>query len=310
MKYLIHAEEVARIKYNDYPVRIIAAIIAAAMIISFGEKEKWYALFSISGYYPALIASTLIALIILEIIYQANRRLDVKVVWLILPYQRLVLQILCCVILPLAVAILLAAIYFFCYNFKLSETNYFERQFIPIVGMVILANVYYIMQFLLRLIVKVAVDRRITNKKLAKQIEQQEQKKLAKIAALKLKKQLIKEANAALVLPKNCHLSNIYLWQSIDRDLWAYYDEEQVPWSNSLQKTMAALPNAHYFQINKSCIVKRNYILKAQHHGNRAIKLYIKSPKNLEVIVAKNHKASFCNWYGKTIYKAEANLHL
>lgn len=307
MKILIRAAEVARIQYNDYPVRIVAAIIAASMIVSFGEKEQWFELFKLPGYYAALAASTIIALIILEVIYRANRWLDLKYIWLIKPYLRLLLQLLCCLVLPLGMAVLLAAIYFGCYNYKLNETNYFERQFIPIVGMVILANAYYIIQFLLRLVIKVAVDRHLTAKQLAKQLEEKKQKNLENNIAKKLKKERVKEAKGALEIPKNCQLADIYLWQSIERDLWAYQGQEQIPWPNSLHKTIKALPRGQYFQINKSCIVKRTSIIKAQHHGKRAIKLLIKSPKNLEVIVAINHKASFCVWYAKVIYKEDNN---
>lgn len=301
-KTLEKIENVEIVSYNDFPVRITGALLAALLIVSFDEPENWYDLLRLPAFYPAVFASTIMAFIIIETVFRINRWLDRVLVWFTKPARRLLLQLLLCVLLPITISVLLATLYYGWYNYSLNETVYFDKHFMPIVIMVISANLYYALQFTVRLLIHL-----LSNKSLPTPTTSVSTA-ITPIAVPNIFHEDLPTVapHNSLIMPNGLSLEAIDLVFSLNRNIWVLHDGEKTSWLNTIQKTMLALPADQYFLANKSCIVKRSNILAAYYYGQRRILLHLHTNKLAAIYIGRNHKTKFIAWYGLEIYSQKS----
>lgn len=78
--------------YKDLPFRIIIALLAAHIIVSFGEKESVFQLLLMPDYYRSLAFSFVIAFILVWIVHTITVSLDRRFDWRSVPVARAGLQ--------------------------------------------------------------------------------------------------------------------------------------------------------------------------------------------------------------------------
>lgn len=300
MKTLVTHRRIDRIKYTDYAIRLFASIIASLLIIPQGEHQPWYLLFSKPGYLKAFLASVLISLLTLYVIFLINQKLEMRVSWLGKPGKRWMLQLLFGFLLPLGTAIAVAAIYFGFHHYYLTETTYFENLLLPISIMIIAANFYYMFQHSIRQVIWVERERI----KLAKlvDLEASNQPVVRQENLVYPEMPLPREIAPDFKLPDLCRVEDIQMVISINRVVWYYSNGQKQLWPNGVKKTMDHLPASDFFQVNKSCIINRHNISIAYIYDERRVELLLHAPLNGSQIVAKDKKQAFRHWYGKKIY--------
>ena len=130
--------------YNDIYFRIIIALAAAHIIVSFGVKESIFQLLLMWGYYRSVGFSFLIAFLLVTLVYFVTKILDKHYDWKNYTAERIGLQITFGLILPAVAAFLLATLYFGLFGMKILNTGYLRFDFPVIVIMLLLLNVYYL----------------------------------------------------------------------------------------------------------------------------------------------------------------------
>lgn len=132
------------IKYNDIYFRVIACLLAAHILVAYGETLSIFEMLLMPYYYYALIPSFLIAFILFNIIRAINIRLDKKFDWTERPLERIGTQVFFAFIIPGVCAFLLASAYFAIRGINIFKTTYLKYDFEFILLQLLLINVYYI----------------------------------------------------------------------------------------------------------------------------------------------------------------------
>jgi len=130
--------------YRDLPFRIIIALLAAHIIVSFGEKESFFQLLLMPDYYRSLALSFVIAFILVCIVHAVTVGLDRRFDWRLVPVARAGLQLSLALLLPAILAFLLAFFYFRAFGLHILDTLYLKYDFPVILLMLVLLNIYYL----------------------------------------------------------------------------------------------------------------------------------------------------------------------
>ncbi|SDE86714.1 LytTr DNA-binding domain-containing protein [Mucilaginibacter pineti] len=124
--------------------RITIALLAAHLIVVYGESETVFSMMLNRAYYIALAASFMIAYLLIAYVHMINQMLDRRLNWeggnVI---ARIVYQLLLSLIAPGVLAFLLAAIYFRLNGMSILDTSYLRYDFQFIMLMLFCLNVYY-----------------------------------------------------------------------------------------------------------------------------------------------------------------------
>lgn len=136
------------IEYKDLLIRIVLSFISATFIVLFNIDEEWSVIIRSVQFLNAMLASFIIAFLLLYVIWLITRYLDRKYNWLEQPVKRTLAQVSYGVIIPCIFAIFLAAVYFRMYGHDIRNTSYFSGDFPVIVILLIMANVYYFCYFM------------------------------------------------------------------------------------------------------------------------------------------------------------------
>lgn len=271
MKLLSELKKAKPIDYNPFYARLLAAVAAAQLIISFNEKESWIELLALPYYYTALVSNTVMASLIIEVINWVTRRLDRKSPWVFFPMKRTLLQVGLGIGMPILLSILLAILYFWRYDTQLNDTVFFSEYFLIIVLMVILANAYYFIHFGfwgIRLMLNL-------NKK-AKII-----RKIDLVPDIKVK---WPTTDIAMIQIEN------------DGYIVTTSKGERLNWPDTLETTIDNLPYEDYFLVNRSTIVNIKNIISASVSSSRRFALILKVPAGMEVDVSQRYAKGSKDW--------------
>lgn len=136
--------EPVKIRYNDLAFRIILALVAAHLIVSFGAKETFFQLLLMWDFYRSLLISFVIAFILINLVYLATVQLDKRFDWKAYTLQRVALQILFACIAPAIFAFLMATLYFAAFGMWIFNTRYLQFDFPVVCLMILFLNIYYL----------------------------------------------------------------------------------------------------------------------------------------------------------------------
>lgn len=131
------------VRYNDLPIRIFLAVIAAHIMTIYNEHDGFFeALFTIS-YLRGFIASLVMAYMMLWYIYYITTRLDRRYDWHNHTLIRFILQACIGFIAPAIIVFLLVALFLWMYGIKILDTVYLEQDYPLVLLMLLAANLYY-----------------------------------------------------------------------------------------------------------------------------------------------------------------------
>ncbi|WP_343566257.1 LytTR family DNA-binding domain-containing protein [Sphingobacterium sp.] len=136
--------------YRDIWIRLFLSFFAAHFIVVYGDTERLTTIISNLDYYNALIASFAIAFLVFYYLWLVTNYLDYHLDWYEKTAKRLLAQIGLGVIPPAVIAAGLAAVYFKMYGYTISETEYFSADFPVIVLLILIANLYYFIFYMVR----------------------------------------------------------------------------------------------------------------------------------------------------------------
>lgn len=131
-------------QYNDYAFRVIIALLAAHLLIVYGEHKSTFEMLLIPGYYKSLLGSFLIAWALVEYVGWVTRKLDKSYDWRAHVFQRSALQTALALGLPSLLAFLMAFAYFQTRGLDILNTTYLRLDFPFIVLLLVLLNAYYV----------------------------------------------------------------------------------------------------------------------------------------------------------------------
>lgn len=134
--------------YNDVFKRIILALVGAHFIVVYGDHDDIGKIIRHFDYYNAMVASFVIAFLVLYYIWMITRYLDARLDWFQDTNKRIAAQLALGVAPPAAIAVMLAWVYFSMYGHDIRDTPYFDSDFPVILLFIFLANIYYFLYYL------------------------------------------------------------------------------------------------------------------------------------------------------------------
>lgn len=252
-----------KVRYHDRWFRISAAVVSAHIIVGYGEPETTFQLFTLPQYYPAMIVSFLIALLMVEMVHYFTGRLDNIVPWERSLLHRAWLQSVYCILLPLIVDCAVIEIYYRANGTNLFAEGHFKYNFLIIVLLVALLNAYYIIHYLYKM----------------------------KLRRLPL--------HIKAELKTNGFPSNSYALFFTEGRNWfsVNYAGERTLVILTVEKIIENLSANDYFQINRGCIVGRAAILRMHPGKSRTIRLELHPGIAKDVFVSQRNAPAFKAWY-------------
>lgn len=147
MENRVYTKEI-RPAYNDVFKRVILSLIGAHFIVVYGDHEDIGKIIRHFDYYNAMIASFIIAFLVLYYIWMITRYLDARLDWFQNTNKRIAAQLALGLVPPAAIAVMLAWVYFSMYGHDIRDTPYFDSDFPVIMLFIFLANIYYFLYYL------------------------------------------------------------------------------------------------------------------------------------------------------------------
>lgn len=138
------------LNYRDIWIRIFLSFFAAHFIVVYGDTEQLTKIVRNLDYYNALIASFAIAFLVFYYLWLVTNYLDYHLDWYEKTGKRILAQIGLGIIPPAVIAAGLAAVYFKMYGYTIAETEYFSADFPVIVLLILIANLYYFIFYMVR----------------------------------------------------------------------------------------------------------------------------------------------------------------
>ena len=276
------AEE-KRLEYNDLYFRIIIALLAAHIIVSFGAKESFFVLLISWYYYRSLLLSFVIAFLLISEVYLVTIKLDKNYNWKERTVQRVGLQVLIGVILPSVTAFLLATIYFRFFGFNILNTYYIRFDFPVIVILLILLNVYYLAFYFYKL-------------------WQQSEKRLLSINTHKEEQQKGKEVFVVQKGAKNIPLpvdTISYIFHNGDYNFVRTFEREDFLITEPLDLVQEKLNDKKFFRANRQVIVNFTACKHFEPLEFGKLELIVNPPTKEQIIISQKRAKAFKDWIGR-----------
>jgi hypothetical protein len=255
--------------YPNYVIKLIYAVVAAHFIIVYEEKHTYLDIFTSQNYYSALIINALLAYVLVSLVIRITRFLDYHYPWGRSYRIRMPRQLIGGVLLPVIPAVILATVYFACYEINILDTVYFSRYLQQIILMITVLNGYLFYHW----------------HKLNKQKS--------------IPKGLLENfGDEPVVAPTVADVACIFIE---NKTCFAYhFDGEIIVWNDTLMKTMSYLPAHQFYMIKRSFIVNRAAIKTISVTTARKTKISLKPPLNLELYISQRENTGFKKWAAKT----------
>ncbi len=125
--------------------RLVLVLVASVYVTELGSMDSLATRMRSFDFYKEYIATALISLTTVELVYAINKRLERKVAWHGHVLYRLLLQIVFAWFIPLIVVFTLAAIYFYSYDVDIFRTDYLYFGFPFVVVLILLLNIVFVM---------------------------------------------------------------------------------------------------------------------------------------------------------------------
>lgn len=131
------------IKYNDSGIRIVLSVLAAHVMTAYNEPEGLFEVILTPSYLRGFIASFVIALLIIQLIYFITVKLNKTYIWHEQPLLRFLWQVLLGFLTPAVAVFLLVALFFRIYSINVFHTEYISQDYPLVLLMLLCINLYY-----------------------------------------------------------------------------------------------------------------------------------------------------------------------
>ncbi|MBB2146921.1 hypothetical protein GM921_15560 [Pedobacter sp. LMG 31464] len=253
------------VKYPNYLTKLSFALLAAHLLIVYEDRHTYAVIFTNSYYYTALVINTLMAYVLISIVFRVTRFLDYYYPWGRSYSIRMRRQLVGGVFFPILPAIVLATVYFAYYEINILNTVYFSRYLQQIVLMLIILNAYLFYHW----------------NKLNKQKS--------------IPKALLEDFGNELITQEA--FTNIACVFIEDKNCFAYnFNGEKIIWKDTLTKSINYLPPSQFYMIKRSFIINKAAIGKISIISSRKTKISLKPPLDLELDISQRENAGFKKW--------------
>ncbi|MHB8207632.1 LytR/AlgR family response regulator transcription factor [Mucilaginibacter sp.] len=268
--------------YNDLYFRIIVALIAAHIIVSFGAKESLFQLLITPDYYQSLLPSAVIAFLLVCEVYLVTIRLDKHYDWKEDTAKRIGLQLSLALILPAITAFLLATIYFGLFGYNILNTYYLQFDFPVIVIMLILLNVYYLAFYFYR-------QWQLTESRLLNMASKEDEPKNKEVFVVQRGAK-----NIPLPVKTIC-----YFYHDGDFNFVRTFEKEDFLITQALDEVQAQLHEKQFFRVNRQMLIN----FKACEHFEPLefgkLELFVTPPAKEQVIISQKRAKAFKEWIAR-----------
>lgn len=256
MKYFILLKSL--FSYPNLPVRILASLFAAVVIVYFGAEISFFDALLIPSFYYSVGGSFVIAFLLISWVHYSLVTLDGK--FLAIPpfLRRGLLHIIPGFLLPCLAAYLLAALYFYMFGLDIRNTDYRRFNYPIILGMLFFLNWYYFVCFFVAYLLdnkkpdnRISVNRGAGEKKM---IEVQHHGEVFELDA---------ERDVACFF----HTASFYNVLTFSGDVYNIHQYK------SLTKIEAAYSKEQFFKVSKNLIV--NFAAFDKHTQKRGSRAWI-----------------------------------
>lgn len=270
--------------YHDFYFRVIIALLAAHLIIAFGEKETFFQLLVMPAYYWSLLPSFIIAFLLVNFVNLVTVRLDKRHDWIQEPVIRAALQLTLALLLPAVLAFLLASAYFWAFGYNIFKTLYLKYDFPVIVLLLVLLNAYYLSFYFYR-------RSRLAEKALSHPVPTKEENNLKEKAIKEIF--LVQRGAETIPLP----ISAIaYFYREGDYNFLKTFDGESYLVTQTLDEIEQEVDSHIFFRANRQVIVQRKACNRFSNLDYGKLELFTQPAFKQPVIISQRRAKQFREW--------------
>ncbi|MBS1781034.1 MAG: LytTR family transcriptional regulator [Bacteroidetes bacterium] len=270
--------------YHDFYFRVIIALLAAHLIIAFGEKESFFQLLVMPAYYWSLLPSFVIAFLLVNFVNFITVKLDKKHDWMRQPLLRAGLQLTLALLLPAVLAFLLASVYFWTFGYNIFKTLYLKYDFPVIVLLLVLLNAYYLSFYFYK-------RSRIAEKTLSHPVAAKDENSPGETAA----KEIFLVQRGAQTLPLSV-FSIAYFYREGDYNFLKAFDGESYLVAQTLDEIEQQLDSRVFFRANRQVIVQRKACTRYSNLEYGKLELFAQPSFKHPVIISQRRSKQFREW--------------
>lgn len=270
--------------YHDFYFRVIIALLAAHLIIAFGEKESFFQLLVMPAYYWSLLPSFVIAFLLVNFVNFITVRLDKKHDWIRQPLLRAGLQLTLALLLPAVLAFLLASVYFWSFGYNIFKTLYLKYDFPVIVLLLVLLNAYYLSFYFYK-------RSRLAEKALSQPVPAKEEYNQGETAVKEIF--LVQRGAQTLPLPV---FSIAYFYREGDYNFLKAFDGESYLVAQTLDEIEQQLDSRVFFRANRQVIVQRKACAHFSNLDYGKLELFAQPSFKQPVIISQRRSKQFREW--------------
>ena len=267
--------------YHDLYFRIIVALLAAHLIITFGEKESLFELLVMPAYYWSLAPSFAIAFLLVSFVNLVTIRLDRRYDWKQRAVLRAGLQLCFGLLLPALLAFLLAAVYFLCFGYHILDTLYLKYDFPVIVLMLVLLNAYYLEFYFYR-------QWRISENKMSLPAS-------GSGSTVTNGKEVFMVQRGANTIPLPV-TAIAYFYREGDYNFLRTFDTESYLVSQTLDEVESQLDAKLFFRANRQLIVQHKACSRFSPLEFGKLELFVNPPSKEPIVISQRRAKSFREW--------------
>lgn len=270
--------------YHDFYFRVIIALLAAHLLIAFGEKETFFQLLEMPAYYWSLLPSFIIAFLLVNFVNLVTVRLDKNHDWIQQPLIRAGLQITLALLLPAVLAFLLASAYFWAFGYNIFKTLYLKYDFPVIVLLLVLLNAYYLSFYFYR-------KSRIAEKALLHPLPTKDENSRGETIIKEIF--LVQRGAETIPLP----ISAIaYFYREGDYNFLKTFDGQSYLISQALDEVEQQLDKRLFFRANRQVIVQYKACTHFSTLDYGKLELFAQPAFKQPVIISQRRSKQFREW--------------
>lgn len=265
-------EITTKIRYRDWLARLILPLVAAHYVLAINEPEPFWEFIQLPGYPISLLQNWVLTVLVFNLIYGVTKLLDRKVPWTKNFLDRLLFQVLFGIIVTSFITLILVYIFFAINGVDIFATNYLRLDWWFAVLFIVLANTYYIIQYLMRHVIS-------------------EKRKQAQ-STNTLDEVLVKDGNELIRI----HARDItHIIVVPDATVVYAVGGQQHITDKSLTELDEELDPKQFYRIHRSQIINRNIVLGYGPASSNRLKLKTTIPEVL--YVSQRYSAGFKKWW-------------
>ncbi|MEE1946437.1 LytTR family transcriptional regulator DNA-binding domain-containing protein [Pedobacter sp. KR3-3] len=284
------------IRYNDFPLRIIAALLATHYLVVYGIDIPLFKMMAGIDYWLSLFASLPLAIIQIELVAYVVRRLDKKYPWTGNLLKRALLQFFWGICVPGIIEFLLGLAYFTLRGKDVFKTFFYTNDYPLAVLMIIVVNFYYVAFYFAKVALTYRKELRAANREI--------QHLTDAVASLHIhgSGDETHHEPATFLVTKNLASVPIrqeaiaYFIHEEGANFLVTHEGDKIFIPETLDQIGAALDSGLFFQVNRKFIVNYYAVSKSRTIDNGKIELHIAPAVQSPVIVSQKRAKDYRQW--------------